>query len=110
MNQVKLFDCVFIAKDVNQVNKVRFANDYDKRLYVLERDKFVITYKDKFDEKLTKEQILDRIDENDLSEEDCIAYVNARKSLNKAKTSVKDVFAAILDRKQNNTHDSEIAQ
>ena len=100
MKSEKLFDCVFIAKDKNNVNKVRFANDYDKRLVVLNRDKFTITYSDKFESKMTKEQILESIDENILSEDDMNAYVNARKSLNKQKTKVTDVFAAILSRKQ----------
>lgn len=99
----KLFDCVFIARDSKNVNKVRFANDYDKRKLVLERDKFTITYSDKFDSKLTKEQILEHIDENELSEDDFVAYQNMLKSINKSKTEVKDVLAAILNRKTDNT-------
>lgn len=99
----KLFDCVFIAKDRNQVNKVRFANDYDKRKLILDRDQFTISYSDKFTEKLTKEQILERIDENELSEQDFVAYQNALKTINKQKTTVKDVFSAILSRKTEDT-------
>lgn len=96
----KLFDCYFIATDSKNITKVRFANDYDKRMSVLLRDKFTILSSDKFDTKLTKEQILEQIDENDLSEVELQAYVNARKSVNKSKTTFEDVRLAILSRKE----------
>lgn len=94
----KLFDCYFIATDSKNVTKVRFANDHDKRMYVLLRDKFTILSSDKFDRQLTKEQILDLIDENDLSELEFEAYKHARKLLNKNKTTFEDVRLAILSR------------
>ena len=94
----KLFDCYFIATDSKNRTKVRFANDHDKRLAVLVRDKFNILSSDKFESKLTKEQILDEIDENELSEIEFEAYKQARKILNKNKTSADDVLNAIRDR------------
>jgi serine/threonine protein phosphatase PrpC len=94
----KLFDCYFIATDSNNVTKVRFANDHDKRMQVLLRDKFIILSSDKFESKMSKEEILDEINENDLSEVEFEAYRQARKVLNKNKTSAEDVLNAIRDR------------
>lgn len=101
MNE-KLFDCYFIATDSNNVTKVRFANDYNKRKLVLERDKFTILSSDKFESKITKEMILEYIDENNLSDLEMQAYVNARKAINKKKTTFEDVRLAILNRKEDN--------
>jgi len=98
----KLFDCYFIATDSKNVTKVRFANDYDKRKYVLLRDKFTILSSDKYESKLSKEQILEQIDENDLSDVEMQAYVNARSIINKKKTTFEDVRLAILSRKEDN--------
>jgi len=96
MNE-KLFDCYFIATDSNNVCKVRFANDYEKRKQVLLRDKF--TYNeyatDKFDRKMTKLEILDSIDENELNEIEFNAYQNAYKAINRANTDEQDVLNAI---------------
>ena len=94
----KLFDCYFIATDRNNVTKVRFANDHDKRMKVLLRDKFTVLSSDKFESKLSKEEILDEIDENHLSEIEFQAYRQAHKVLNKKKTSAEDVLNAIRDR------------
>jgi len=102
----KLFDCYFIATDSNNVTKVRFANDYDKRKLVLMRDKFTILSSDKFESKFTKEQILEQIDENDLSDVEMQAYVNARKAMNKKKTTFEDVRLAILSRKTEQQEDT----
>lgn len=108
MKTEKLFDCYFIATDSNNVTKVRFANDYDKRKLVLERDKFTILSSDKFESKLTKEQILEEIDENHLSEIELKAYINARKIINKKKTTFEDVRLAILSRKTENTETQSV--
>jgi hypothetical protein len=94
----KLFDCYFIATDSKNVTKVRFANDHDKRLIVFTRSKFTILSSDKFDTQMSKEQILDQIDENELSEIEFEAYKQARKILNKKKTSAEDVLNVIRDR------------
>lgn len=87
----KLFNCVFIAKDSNNVNKVRFANNLEKRKQTLLRDNFVISYSNSFDKQLTKEEILDRIDENQLSVEDFVAYTNARKQFT-SNSSVNEIL------------------
>jgi len=94
----KLFDCYFIATDSKNRTKVRFANDHDKRLAVLVRNKFTILSSDKFESKLSKEEILDEIDENTLTEIEFEAYKQARRVLNKNKTSAEDVLNAIRDR------------
>ena len=91
----KMFDCVFIATDSNGVNKVRFANGYEKRLSVFKRDNFIVSYSEQFDNVLTKQQILDNIDENMLSEQDFVAYQNAYKMINRANTDEQDVLNAI---------------
>lgn len=104
----KLFDCYFIATDSNNITKVRFANDYNKRKLVLERDKFTILSSDKFESKLTKEQILEEIDENHLSEVELAAYINARKIINKSKTTFEDVRLAILSRKTETTETQSV--
>lgn len=104
----KLFDCYFIATDSNNITKVRFANDYNKRKLVLERDKFTILSSDKFLSKLTKEQILEEIDENHLSEVELEAYINARKIINKKKTTFEDVRLAILSRKEDITETQSV--
>ena len=94
----KLFDCYFIATDSKNVTKVRFANDHDKRMQVLLYNKFTILSSDKFDAKLSKEEILEQIDENTLTEIEFEAYKQARRVLNKKKTSAEDVLNAIRDR------------
>lgn len=94
----KLFDCYFIATDSKNRTKVRFANDHDKRMQVLLRDQFKILSSDKFDRQLSKEEILDEIDENELSEVEFEAYKQARKVLNKNKTSTEDILNAIRNR------------
>lgn len=110
----KLFDCVFIASDSKNVKKVRFANDYAKRLNVLKRDKFTIHYDFDltrlFDRKLTKQEIIDFLYSTeakvDVNDEDAID--NAQATINKAKTKVTDVFAAILSRKTENTETQSV--
>ena len=94
----KLFDCYFIATDSKNVTKVLFDNDHDKRMQVLLYNKFTILSSDKFESKMSKEEILDEINENDLSEIEFEAYKQARKVLNKNKTSAEDVLNAIRDR------------
>lgn len=94
----KLFDCYFITTDSNNVTKVRFANNHDKRQSVLVYHKHNILSSDKFETRLSKEEILDRIDENELSEIEFDAYKQARKVLNKNKTSTQDILSAIRDR------------
>lgn len=94
----KLFDCYFIATDSKNRTKVRFANDYDNRKKILLRDQFTILSSDKFDRQLTKEEILDEIDENELNETEFEAYKQARGILNKNKTSAEDILNAIRDR------------
>jgi len=95
----KLFDCVFIASDSKQRKKVRFANDHDKRMKVLNRDKFVIHYSKSFDQKMTQESILEYLNEHcDIDDEDTVDEAIAR--LNKSKTSVDDVLEAIRNRKR----------
>ena len=94
----KLFDCYFIATDSKNRTKVRFANDHDKRMQVLLRDQFKILSSDKFTEKLSKEQILDSINEDDLDEVEFEAYRQARSMLNKNKTSAEDILDAIRSR------------
>jgi len=101
----KLFDCYFIATDSKNRTKVRFANDHDKRLAVLVRDKFNILSSDKFESKLSKEEILEQIDENELSEIEFEAYKQARRILNKNKTSAEDVLNVIRDRAKISTQD-----
>lgn len=91
----KKFDCVFIATDSNGINKVRFANGYEKRLAVFARDNFTVSYSEQFDKALTKQEILDNIDENNLSEQDFVAYQNACKAVNRANTDEQDVLDAI---------------
>ena len=102
MKVEKLYDCVFIATDSNNVKKVRFANDLSKREQVLKRDNFTIQYSYSFDRKLSKQEIIDFLNSDvaqvDVNDEDAIDEAQAK--LNKAKTQVKDVFAAILSRKQ----------
>lgn len=93
----KLFDCVFIASDSKQRKKVRFANDHDKRMKVLNRDKFVVHYSKSFDQKMTQESILEYLDEHcDIDDQDTVDEAIAR--LNKNKTTFEDVRLAILSR------------
>ena len=94
----KLFDCYFIATDSKNRTKVRFANDHDKRMQILLRDQFKILSSDKFTEKLSKEQILDSINEDDLDEVEFEAFKQARSMLNKNKTSAEDILNAIRNR------------
>lgn len=96
----KLFDCYFIATDSKNRTKVRFANDYEKRKQVLLRDRFTFNdyASDKFESKMSKEEILDEIDENELNEVEFEAYKQARKILNKNKTSAEDILNAIRNR------------
>jgi hypothetical protein len=94
----KLFDCYFIATDNKNRTKVRFANDHDKRMQILLRDQFKILSSDKFTEKLSKEQILDSINEDDLDEVEFEAFKQARSMLNKNKTSAEDILDAIRSR------------
>lgn len=96
----KMFDCYFIATDSKNRTKVRFANDYEKRKQVLLRDRFTFNdyASDKFDRQLTKEEILDQIDENELNEVEFQAYQQARSVLNKNKTTAQDILDAIRER------------
>jgi ATP-dependent Zn protease len=94
----KLFDCYFIATDSKNRTKVRFANDHDKRMQVLLHNHFKILSSDKFESKMSKEEILDEIDENELCEVQFEAYKQARKILNKNKTSAEDILDAIRSR------------
>lgn len=94
----KLFDCYFIATDSKNRTKVRFANDHDKRMQILLRDNFKILSSDKFESKMSKEEILDEIDENELCEVQFEAYKQARKVLNKNKTTAQDILNAIRER------------
>ena len=94
----KLYDCYFIASDRYNRKKVRFANNYNMRKYILQRDQFVIHDSKQFDSKLTKQQIIDYLESNcDVNDIECVN--EARAKLNKSKTTVVDVFAAILSRK-----------
>lgn len=102
----KIYDCVMIATDKNNVNKVRFANNFVRRVKILQRDNFTIHYALQFENKMTKRELLDKIDYNNLNEDlqEVVddAYEILKRS-NEKKTSVNDVFAAILARKNDTT-------
>lgn len=107
--QVKLYDCYFIASDKFNRKKVRYANNYAMRKSVLERDQFTIHDSKEFDSKLTVEQILDYLETNcDVNDIECVNEARAR--LNKSKTTVNDVLATILSRKDNTQSSDELVE
>lgn len=110
----KLYNAIIIAKDNYGRNKVRFTNDLTNRITILQRDNFNITFTKQFDTALTKNQLLDQIRDDEVSDSDYEAVQNAyetQKRINMSKTTVDDVFSAILSRKQNTEQTStEVVQ
>jgi len=107
----KLYDCVIIASDKQGTNKVRFANNLSERVKILQRDNFTIHYALKFDNKMNKRELLDKVDYNNLNEdlqEVVDSAYEVLKRSNEKKTSVSDVFAAILARKNDTTNDEVV--
>jgi crotonobetainyl-CoA:carnitine CoA-transferase CaiB-like acyl-CoA transferase len=96
----KLFDSVIIASDNKQRNKVRFCNDLAKRLEILKRDNFTVTFSKQFDQQYTKRELLDKLNDilEQLSEDDRDAIDEAYELFarrNVATTKLSDVMQVI---------------
>ena len=105
MLQEKLYDSVIIASDSKDNNKVRFCNDLEQRVKILQRDKFTIHDTIQLERKMTKREIIDYLLERQHErkcDEDREAIENAldiQKRKNQRITSFDDVRNAILSRK-----------
>jgi hypothetical protein len=101
----KMFDCVIIASDSKDNNKVRFCNNLAMRVKVLQRDNFTIHDAIQLERKMTKREIIDFLLERQHErkcDEDREAVDNALdilKRKNQRITSFDDVRNAILSRK-----------
>lgn len=107
----KLYNAIIIASDSKNRNKVRFTNDLTNRITILQRDNFNITFTKQFDRAMTKNELLDQISDNEVSDDDFAAIQSSydtMKRINISKTSVDDVFSAILSRKEVST-DNEMS-
>lgn len=107
----KLYNAIIIASDNKNRNKVRFTNDLTNRITILQRDNFNITFTKQFDRAMTKNELLDQISDSEVSDDDFAAIQSSydtMKRINVSKTSVDDVFSAILSRKEVST-DNEMS-
>ena len=100
----KTFDCVFITIDKLDRKSVRVANDYAKRLKVLQRDMKHIVFEHDFQSSKTLDEILVYLDANaDINDEEVVDKFRAklvRSKQQKDKTSAQDILAVIAARKQ----------